>query len=202
MNTWVAAPRMRIGSPGAQPMVSVPPGMCTLTGDVARFEAIAATAVAQAPVPQAQGQAGAALPGAQRECRPSRPLATLTLIRSGKAGSCSIARAEARRVSTAVDVSTKNTRCGLPTLTRHRLFERVPTPSAARRCPSDRRAGSRPSRSAARPARPRPRRRPCRAVDDPAAGLDAAWRRSARRRSARHCRSSRPRRRHGSRCAS
>jgi len=45
--------RMRIGSPGAHEMASVPPRMCTLTGDSAFFWTIAATAVAQAPVPQA-----------------------------------------------------------------------------------------------------------------------------------------------------
>src|SRR5690242_1012671 len=52
-NTWVAAPRMRIGCPGAQSTVRLPPVISTLTGDCARFVAMAATALAQAPVPQA-----------------------------------------------------------------------------------------------------------------------------------------------------
>ena len=115
LNTWVAGPRMRIGSPGAQPMVSAPPGMCTLTGDVAFFWTIAATAVAQAPVPQASVRP-APRSQVRRWMPSSRTEATLTLIRSGKAGSCSMLGpmlVEVDRVSS----GTKKTTCGLPTLT-------------------------------------------------------------------------------------
>src|SRR3954452_23505958 len=52
-NTCVALPRIRMAAPGSHEIVSEPPGMITLTGEVARLVLIAATAVAQAPVPQA-----------------------------------------------------------------------------------------------------------------------------------------------------
>ena len=69
MNTWVAAPRMRTADPGFQAMVRVPPGMCTLTGLLARLVAMAATAAAQAPVPQAR--VSPAPRSHERMCRPS-----------------------------------------------------------------------------------------------------------------------------------
>src|SRR5438477_380762 len=53
LKTWVAVPRIRIGWPGAHSIVRLPPVMSTRTGDSARLVAIAATALAQAPVPQA-----------------------------------------------------------------------------------------------------------------------------------------------------
>ena len=74
---------------------------------------VLATAVALAPVPHASVK-----PAPRSHVRsviPSSPtLATLTLIRSGKAGSCSIAGPWLFR-STACAASTKKTRCGLPT---------------------------------------------------------------------------------------
>ena len=64
-------------------MVSAPPFINTSTGDVARLVRIAATAVAQAPVPQASVR-----PAPRSHVRsvttPSATVATLTLIRSGK----------------------------------------------------------------------------------------------------------------------
>src|SRR4051794_27814991 len=45
LKTCVALPRIRIGSPGAQLTVRLPPVMSTLTGASARFVTIAATAV-------------------------------------------------------------------------------------------------------------------------------------------------------------
>src|SRR5206468_4351613 len=54
LKTWVAVPRIRIGWPEAQSIVRLPPVMSTLTGDSARLVTIAATALAQAPVPQAR----------------------------------------------------------------------------------------------------------------------------------------------------
>ena len=72
--TWVALPRMRIGSPGAQAMVSDAAASCRLSQAIARaWSAIAATAVAQAPVPQASVIAGAAFPGPQVGCRRGVP---------------------------------------------------------------------------------------------------------------------------------
>src|SRR4051812_10042063 len=87
--TWVAVPRMRIGSPGAQPMVSVPPGIVTLTGEIARLDRIAAIAVAQAPVPQASVRPAPRSHVLSRIPSPTIS-AILTLIRSGNAASCSI----------------------------------------------------------------------------------------------------------------
>src|SRR3546814_3208423 len=51
--TEVAGPVMRIDSPGVQPMSRSPPGRLTVTGPVISLRRMAATAVAQAPVPQA-----------------------------------------------------------------------------------------------------------------------------------------------------
>src|SRR5690348_16459908 len=53
-NTCVAPPRIRMGWPGAQSIVRLPPVMSTRTGDLARFVAMAATALAHAPVPHAR----------------------------------------------------------------------------------------------------------------------------------------------------
>ena len=76
---------------------------------------MAQTAVAQAPVPQARVRPE---PRSQvRKVMPSSPTdATLTLIRSGKAGSCSMLGPSALS-SIALGSGTKKTRCGLPTLT-------------------------------------------------------------------------------------
>src|SRR3954451_2974899 len=52
--TCVAPPRIRMRSPGAHSTVRLPPVISTLTGDWARLVAIAATALAHAPVPQAR----------------------------------------------------------------------------------------------------------------------------------------------------
>src|SRR3546814_19164708 len=49
----VAGPVMRIDPPGVQPMSRSPPGRLTVTGPVISLRRMAATAVAQAPVPQA-----------------------------------------------------------------------------------------------------------------------------------------------------
>ena len=86
VSTLIAAPRGRArprrhasrcracGSarPAPRRSSAMPPGMSTLTGDCARLVAIAATAVAQAPVPQASVSPGAALPGPQFERRRRR----------------------------------------------------------------------------------------------------------------------------------
>src|SRR5690606_34343647 len=45
LNTWVAPPRMVMPSPGFHSMNRLPPFMVTLTGELTRLEAIAATAV-------------------------------------------------------------------------------------------------------------------------------------------------------------
>src|SRR4029453_4903258 len=76
-NTCVALPRMRTASPGAQAIVSEPPGMVTFTGEVTRFVLIAATPVAQAPVPHARVRPA---PRSQvlRRMAPSSIWATLT----------------------------------------------------------------------------------------------------------------------------
>ena len=75
---------------------------------------MAATAVAQAPVPQARGNANAAFPHAQvkLDCVIA---AILTLTRSGKSGSCSII-GPSRAKSIALASATKNMTCGLPML--------------------------------------------------------------------------------------
>src|SRR5687768_13620492 len=53
VKTWAAVPLMRTLSPGAHSMTRVPPGRFTATGEVIFPYLMAATAVAQAPVPQA-----------------------------------------------------------------------------------------------------------------------------------------------------
>ncbi len=102
-------------------------------------------------------QSGAALPGAQLEPA-SVTSATLTLIRSGKAGSVSIRgpRTSSGTASASVD---EEDEVRIADIDRHRAVRARPTPSAAGWCPSDRPAGCRPRRNVARPARPRPRRR-------------------------------------------
>src|SRR5207244_483195 len=86
LKTCVALPRMRIGCPGSQAIVSDPPGMLTLTGDFARFVLIAATAAAHAPVPQARVRPAPRSHVFRRTPLPSTR-ATLTLIRCGNAPS-------------------------------------------------------------------------------------------------------------------
>ena len=89
------------------------------------------------------GQAGAALPHPQADfVRGSRPCATLTLTPSGNSGSVSIA-GPSRCSGTLSQSRTKNTTCGLPTLTalgRSRSSHRP----ACRACPSRRQAGCLP----------------------------------------------------------
>ena len=88
--------------------------MSTLTGDRARLVTIAATAVAQAPVPQAS-VSPAPRSNVRNFKRSSTIVATLTLIRSGKAGSFSIFGPSSSS-GTSRASGTKKTRCGLPTL--------------------------------------------------------------------------------------
>src|SRR6185369_7557833 len=114
LKTCVAVPRMRIGCPGSHAIVSEPPGIVTLTGDSARLLRIAATAVAQAPVPQARVRPA---PRSHVFSRmPSPPTeARLTLTRSGNVGSCSIF-GPSSSIGMEFTSSTKNTACGFPTL--------------------------------------------------------------------------------------
>ena len=111
VDTCVAPPRMRIGWPGSQATVSDPPGIVTFTGELARLVLIAATAVAQAPVPQARVS-----PAPRSQVRKRTPSlsswATLTLMRSGKAASFSMVGPMSSSVIASAS-STKNMRCGV-----------------------------------------------------------------------------------------
>src|SRR3954469_17261458 len=112
--TCVAPPRIRTGCPGSHEIVRKPPGMVTFTGEAVRLLRMAATAVAQAPVPQAsvspepRSQVFSRIPSASIS-------ATLTLIRSGKTASFSML-GPMSSIGTASSSSTKKTTCGLPTL--------------------------------------------------------------------------------------
>ena len=113
----------------------------------------------------------------RRICAGPVDVATLTLTRSGNSGSCLDHRARAGRVGTASQSGTKNTTCGLPTLTAtglsrlfpadrhrqrvHRIGERDRLPLEARRAHVDRDAvpGWARLRSCRRASRSAPARR-------------------------------------------
>src|SRR5690606_33000240 len=112
----VAGPVIVIRPFSPQAISSEPPGSVTVTSRCTRPRRIAATAVAQAPVPHARVSPA---PRSQTRRRiASRPstVATLTLTRWGNSGSVSIS-GPSRSRSTASQLGTKNTACGLPTLT-------------------------------------------------------------------------------------
>ena len=112
------------------------------------------------------------------------------------------ARPELVEIDTLARLATKKTTCGLPTLSANGCCEARPRPSAARSCPSRRRAESRPSRNEARRGTLRRRCRASSPCEEAASQFRSSSRRSARRRSGSRCRSSRPRRRRCSRSAS
>ncbi len=110
--------------PGCHEIVSEPPGMMTFTGDVARLAMIAATAVAQAPVPQARVRPA---PRSQVFRKMSLPAicATLTLIRSGNAASCSMRGPELIEVDVEPIVD-EEYEMRVANVERHGVLERVP----------------------------------------------------------------------------
>ena len=98
--------------------------MSTRTGDWARFVTIAATAVAQAPVPQAR--VSPAPRSKVRNFSASCNIGpTLTLIRSGNAGSFSILGPSSSS-GTSRASGTKKTTCGIADVHRERVIEAVP----------------------------------------------------------------------------
>ena len=112
----MAGPLIRIVPPGAQSMVSEPPGSRTSTGLSTSRGRIAATAVAQAPVPQAEVR-----PAPRSQTR--RRIASL-LERGdvdvdplGEERVVLDQRPEPRRDRPRRRRATKKTTCGLPTLT-------------------------------------------------------------------------------------
>src|SRR5579859_5295092 len=115
VKTWVAGPVIRMVLPGCQSMMRSPPGRDTVTPLFARPDWIAATAVAQAPVPQASVRPAPRSQTRRRMRSGLSTVATLTLTRSGKTGSCSMTGPIAARSSAWVS-GTKNMMCGLPTL--------------------------------------------------------------------------------------